>query len=51
MHYEWAGDGLDTVGSLYGKKEYLELTTGPDFQNKFVYALHFSHMNDTLSYV
>ena len=31
--------------------EYLELTTSPDFQNEFVYAMHFPHMNDTLSYV
>jgi uncharacterized 2Fe-2S/4Fe-4S cluster protein (DUF4445 family) len=30
--------------------EYLELTTSPDFQNEFVYAMHFPHMNDTLSY-
>ncbi len=31
--------------------EYLELTTSPDFQNEFVNAMHFPHMNDTLSYL
>ena len=55
-----AGDGARMALNIDKRKEanlvareveYLELTTSPDFQNEFVYAMHFLHMNDTLSYV